>query len=477
MAAVSSPKPLSDRVVLNEDAQENENTYIDTQIKAFIEANRKDLETLRDVYARVRIRQSRARDEGNTYYIGLGNILERFLNDNNYQINDLLIIKILTDGISREIEARGFEYSYADSTRVKITIEEVLEIAIEMIDKLRKVTLDFQEHFYNRNINIDYFIFLDLDNPKVKNLFEPIKLTPQTFKLFEVNTPEENVRILEELKEHFYPGYRSGAYRFGNFHSIGDPYSSGKWAGDQWAAGGIKIYDDPGFKQYSGWTKKQLREALVEAGVFDSEKEKYGARYGYKFPKLKELGIPNPIPIIPDTPNRYIIGLPRHVLEALYSRLVDTTIDWDQVCQSGADLEYLRAFVKEHLNITIDGNREEFCVRLSSIVRNLELKEVLPEFRQEFIMYPGTTEHPRIMYTKYADATKFGGFKPARVDIERYLSEIRNVCADPSKGTREAYQIVVDIGLQNYVSRTESKAKICDVVQRYLNVIREERIY
>lgn len=105
------------------------------------------------------------------------------------------------------------------------------------------------------------------------------------------------------------------------------------------------------------------------------------------------------------------------------------------------------------------------------------MKEDLPIIVEDFILNPGTIERPRIMYTKYTPSiTKFKDYKPPRIDIERYLSEIDNICNNPNKSSYDAYQIVVDIGLQNYVDRNESKGRICEVLGKYLNVIRDERL-
>lgn len=59
---------------------------------------------------------------------------------------------------------------------------------------------------------------------------------------------------------------------------------------------------------------------------------------------------------------------------------------------------------------------------------------------------------------------------------KHYLNEIKDICADPNKSSLDAYQIIVDIGIQSFVRTSESKHRMCQIIQRYLDIIREERI-
>lgn len=454
MKTVSAPKEAINRIVISNTERNNEDDFIRFHLTKFITDNLDLLNDIKDI------------DLG-TLDSNVEVLLDN-LDRNQVDRNTLRRLYIISKDISKNV---GNYPSY-----LIIRHPEYPGLVEDLGIKISGLIEFIQDYHYNKNINIDYFVFLDLNNPLVRHFFNPVKLTPQTFKLFAVNSDKENQNILDTLQSRFYQGTI-----FKNFKSIHGFYGSVEWQGEQFRQG---IPDnqwdytkDPGYRRYVGWTKKQLLTALEETGLFDYESEKYGGLYAYKFPKLKELGIPNPVPIFNDTPDKYIKGLHRYALEALYSKVMDTTLDWNQVCKSGADLEYLRQFAKKELGILISGNQEEFCTRLLSIVRNLELREELPNIQQEFIMYPGTKEHPRIMYTKYMPTIQQSSDNPRGINIERYLVDIKNICENPNKSSYDAYQFVVDIGLQNYVNRTDSKQHICEVVDNYLNVIRNERIY
>jgi len=153
----------------------------------------------------------------------------------------------------------------------------------------------------------------------------------------------------------------------------------------------------------------------------------------------------------------------------------DVANDYDDLCNF-ASTDYIRRVAQEEFKVELPTDRQELCQRIFSITRHKELSEELPKIREEFLLYPGTKEDPRVQYKKYmVDPTQWS-LGESRIDIEEYLTEIKDICVDSNKTSRDAYQLALDIGIQRYVDRNQNKNEICKVIENYLNVVREERI-
>jgi len=442
-----------DRITLTRDESDNEDVYISDQIQIFIDSF--DPKLVEKLYERF----------ANTFY--RRPFLVELLAKKRPVVPEraLEILRSINEEVRRHMSDPVFRFRGMD-------IDELYD-EIQLIPKLRAFLESLQEHYLAKNINIDYFIYLHLDNPKVHNMFYPRRLTPGTFKLFATNTSWNNEVILDGIQHEF---YERTVYRF---EKVFDAEGDSEWQRlPQVERDKIEI---PGFKRYSGWTKQQLRDALLDVGLFDASIEKFGRYHTAKFPALKSLDIPNPAPYLGTKdigPNKIVENLPRYVLEMLYTQVIDTTPNWQEVCSLNIDTEFLRKFIKQELGIVVPGSHEELCQAAMRIAesRATGFSERLPELQQEFMLNPGTAEQPRKMYTKYAPTASQFKFVEPRIDIERYFQEITEICNDESKTSKDAYQLALDIGISQYVNPNDPKSQICGAIQRYLNVIRGERI-
>jgi len=338
------------------------------------------------------------------------------------------------------------------------------------IEKLFKVvggTLsELREHFLKEEISIDYFFYLDLYNYKAFALYNHEKPTPGTFKLLAVNTPEKNRQVLTHLKRQLLYGPQFSDESL-------DPYGQNEYR-DYLLNNNLlfKSEEDPGWDRYIGWNKQELAKALVDAGIFDFNVTPVDNKYQIEFPKLKAIGIADPPLTNVNTPEKLIKRIPRYALETIYLNTMDTTPDWDSLCQF-APTEELRELGYREFGVTLPQDRTEVCKTLSQITRNKELSSVLPELQTEFIYRPGVQFKKQM---KGGYTYEKGYIKPDVIDIEKYLTEINDICADPLKGTQDAYELATNIGIERYVNQNQSKSEICRIIQKYLNVIREERI-
>lgn len=460
-------------IVLPEEVEEDENKFIEGEFTQFFEKNRDHLKKIKSFVEvlkefgveRVNTKPNQRREYPNIGYLisDLNSIREA---NSVYDLRLIVKIKSMLDhGI------RNFNYHYMYQ---KLDIETSARVLSNNIgDFMERLLL----HFDKRNINIDYFFMLNMNNDSVRNFFTGnlgSKLTPGNFRVFAVNTPPGNEGVMKDLQDDFF--YVGTTYVGGG--NV-DPYGENE-AYRLRRAGNLPIgyAYDPGFRRYSGWRKEQLAQALVDSGILDAKVTEFGNKYGFEFPKLKALGIKNPLPIKQNNPGYYIQKLPRYILEGLYATLVDTTPNWDEVCGTVAKVETIRELAKKELGIEIPGSREEVCQRLSSIQRNIELRSELPSIQQEFLFYPGTKEQPRIQYLKYAPERAYfkEGVSTSRIDIERYFDDIKEVCSNKNKTSADAYQIAINMGIEGYIKEDQPKETMCQIIQRYLDKIREERI-
>jgi len=216
-----------------------------------------------------------------------------------------------------------------------------------------------------------------------------------------------------------------------------------------------------------------IAQALVDAGVFDysvHKPHKYPIPSKYKYPKLKELDIDTSIR------PKYISNIAEYRLEAIYSSVFDTTPNWEEICRSTIHVDTIRRLAQKELGVLIPGDKTEVCTRILSIIRNKELAKELPELTQEFLLYPGTKEDPRVQYRKYMFGPELWKQELSKVDISKYFTEVDEICDNPERTSRDAYQLVLDIGIQQYVDLDQDKMNICKVIKNYLKVIQEERI-
>jgi len=223
---------------------------------------------------------------------------------------------------------------------------------------------------------------------------------------------------------------------------------------------------------------------LNDIGVLKFNKIKFADKYGYVYPKLNELGINNPCVLKTHQPEDYFNNrIPKYILEMLYAKSVDTTPNWDEIFNLGMGLntvqpevpvEAIRNLVKSEFGILITGDLPELKGRVQSILRNKELSSDLPEIKDNFLLDPGTKDHPRIQYIKYMkDQSKF---PVNRINLEKYFTELTVLLNDPNTGIKDVVRIAEDIGIFKYVSKSKTKDEVCQVIQKYFNIIRDERI-
>jgi len=77
--------------------------------------------------------------------------------------------------------------------------EDVVSSAEKLLPVIRETLADITNYYLSENISLDYFMFLNLENPFIQASIEHLPVTPGTFKLFALNPPEIN----QELKETF----------------------------------------------------------------------------------------------------------------------------------------------------------------------------------------------------------------------------------------------------------------------------------
>jgi len=489
-------------IIIDDESEENFDVkdYTNNTIKKFMLYNRDDLEGLRDVIKVIN-------DNFHQKLSAAGRNPGRRMNllmVNRFTVEDLIIdiggllerdeLDLLWDfrlvyGILRFLTLK-LDLMIQD-LRIEITdeqIEELHSIEERLVPRIQKLTQDLQDHYFKKSINIDYFIYLNMNNPMVLASVNNVKPTPGTFRLYQVL---DNIKI-DELVDKFKYSFVDSTSHFGMERGIRlpgttskekrfDPYRTQEnWDHARANHLGTDYSTDPEFKKYTGWTKKALREALTEAGIFDSNVTPVEDGYLHQFPRLQELGISQPPVIKSVKPGSIIRSIPKYALEVLYAKSQNVKADWQEILELNPSVDLLRKLVKEEFHLDIEDD-DELKLRVVSLARNQELSSELPAFSRDLIMQPGTPTHPGIMYTKMAPQIerfgKPGEFVRPRVDIEKYLVEIGDVCADPTKNAYNAYQLAVDIGLQNYVRIKESKERICQVLDNYLRVIRDERIY
>ena len=252
-----------------------------------------------------------------------------------------------------EIEPLGYDRNVALQSLYKLETD---------IDNL---VIHINEYLGSKNIisSDKYMLFFNGDNPNVWAFNNNIKLTPGTFKLFQVNTEEENKEYLDSIQDKLYlsPEWRlccdGGIYS----HHIHDD--------------DVNIFKDPGFRRYSGWSKSQLLEALDNTGIFESNRIKYGNKYGYQYPKLQELGINNPCMIHEYRGEKYFSEkMPKYFLEMLYAKTVDTKPNWDEIIDSKflGDLdqptEAIRRLFEKEFGILVSGGLPKLKERIFDIL-------------------------------------------------------------------------------------------------------------
>jgi hypothetical protein len=399
-----------------------------------------------------------------------------------YRLRDFIKFNDVLKHIDEIINHELVHLSSLDNTTLR-------GYANTLTSELTSIISEIRAHFIQENISIDYFAYLDLYNYKVYNLINHNKPTPGTFRLFTVNTIDKNKQVLSHLKNN---GLIVEIGRFSNVDL--DPYDRDAYynyiqSNDLL----IKEEEDPDWERYIGWNKEELAQALVDAGVFDSKitpveaKVEYDigeneeehveymtTKYQIEFPKLLEIGISNSYLTQSDDPAKIIKTLPRYALETIYLNTVDVTPDWDELCKFGSS-ENIKELAYREYGVEISGTREELCRTLKGIARNKELGLVLPEITEDFIMYPGDVGNPRVQYKKYIKAPENFKLVENIVDIEKYLYEVKDICQDISKTSRDVYQLAMDIGIQRYLKKDMNNADMCKIIEKYLDVIRRER--
>ena len=308
---------------------------------------------------------------------------------------------------------------------------------------------EIDEYVKKNMINFDYYIFLDMNNPDVNNLItNKLPLTPGTFELYKTLNDEEVDTIISDPN-------LNNRYR----HLDNNNADVLQWK-----------------SHFAGWNKKRLYQVLTDMGILDYDTEKYGRKYAYDFPILNELGLAMD-PGFYRNVDVILKRLPRYVLEALYIRLVDTSPNWEEIIKSRAPTESIRKLAYKEFGVVIEGNRDDVYTRIKSIIRNKELSEVLPKLKEEFIFSPGNRDYPHVQRLKYtSNISGLGNIPSSRINIDQYFNEINLICNDSSKTNIDAYQLALDLGIERYITEYDRKERICQVINNYLNVIKDERI-
>jgi hypothetical protein len=366
-------------------------------------------------------------------------------------------------------------YIYDDMIIInrKIFIYDKDEVASQLDalkSDLKNIFDTIIQEYSNLHIHIDfkYSIFLNKDNPNVWAFINNAKITPGTFKLFKINDNTENAEYFNRLKDNFF--YKGGWDQSSNIYSEQEYHQNNPHPQP------IEDPLDPGFRRYSGWNKTEVVKAITDSGLFDFQKMKFGRFDCYSFPKLNELGIKNPTASRLEVKDIYFKYMPRYALETLYAKVTDTTVKWDEIFAGNFPIEAIRKLAKDELGVVIHGDLNELKVRINSIIRNKELGLELPDLREQFIFSPEYVNTPKVQYKKYMMSSQGFKIKPDVVDIEKYLAEISNVCLDNSKTTLDVREIAVNIGIEKYLKDDMSKPQMCQIIQNYLNIIRNERI-
>lgn len=239
------------------------------------------------------------------------------------------------------------------------------EIKKDLVPKIDALIHDLQTYYHQEGLNIDYFLYLRMDNPKVWATATNLKPTPGTFKLFQVLSDEKTAKLLKNFSKTFVDS-------ISHFSHTGtlDPYGQRDFLMNDRVRGVSYDYSHyPEFRKYTGWSKDKLRESLIEAGIFDTRVKPLNDSYLHIFPKLQELFIKQTPAIRSSKPDSIIKAIPKYALETIYAHTIDTTPNWKEIINSGVHIKAIRDLAEKELKIYID-NDDELLRVLSIIARN-----------------------------------------------------------------------------------------------------------
>jgi hypothetical protein len=228
-------------------------------------------------------------------------------------------------------------------------IDDLNKLLIDLDDIVTKVRKEYKE--LEIHVSFNYQQFLNDKNPNVWAFLNSPKLTPGTFRLFQVNTKRENDKYLSQIQDNFFH------YGLWDGSNIEDVYSH-----IEYEPGSDLI--DPGYRRYSGWKKDDLFTALKNTGLFDYSKQRFGSVNCYAFDKLSKLHIENPHPTKSDDPNSQLNRIPRYTLEMLYSKLINTTPNWKEIFSGDYPVEAIRKLAEKEFGVIFLGELPELKAQI-----------------------------------------------------------------------------------------------------------------
>ena len=225
-----------------------------------------------------------------------------------------------------------------------------------------------------------------------------------------------------------------------------------------------------------GWRKQKLFDILLINGIFDfttnngkyimTNLKKLGDPYYYQREYIISRGLKIGINGI-----KYPIGLSvisKMILEKIYMNVFKYEIDLDKICRSDlTDAASIRTAAEKLYNIQFnnDDDKQYVCSKIESIKRNMELSEDIGELSSQFMSQPGG-----VQYLKYSDQPKMF-FKTEEEYVDRTqanisgsFQDISDLCHDNTKTNIDAYNMALDYGLTNYVTKYMTKNEICIIL-------------
>lgn len=393
----------------------------------------------------------------------------------------------------------NFSIYYVSHLENKI---DIFKDYVREVPQLKGLLVPLQEHLGNINELLTklcikkpykYFLFFNMTNPFVSNFFSNTKITPGIFKLYKINSSRDTQNMMDVLRKDFFQNrnsyltgvryrnhYDNSIYwnkyyntKYNNFVVDSSDHEDDVFSDinfEEIVKNDPTNLGDPQWKKYSGWNRQSLLDAIETEGIFTSKTqwcENPSLKY-LRFPKLEAIGIPPPIAVSePKTEKMFLNYLPKYMLETIYSQTVDTTVNWDEVFSLNPPMLAVQKLIKEEFGVRIEGSLDELKFTVSIMLRNKQLSEVLPEIVKEFLSDPGTKENPRVQYLKSAQGLHlYNEFPVYKINIERYFEEILK--NDPEESAR-------NIGLER-LTQGKPKEEILKIINKYLDIIRTERI-
>jgi len=260
-----------------------------------------------------------------------------------------------------------------------------------------------------------------------------------------------------------------------------------------------------------GWTNNQLKKALSDAGIFDTEVEESNVNalepyltnnkiYDYKkgkyvtissknnlrevklykhsYHNLKKYGIPFEYYHGSKIPGYDMYNLTKSMLENLYRLIFKPQPDWKEVCTiedidgPSINIEYERRTGKR----LISDNKNVICSILGQ-----RFSEV-PQISQQIILQPPSKTAAGIQYLKYLNDPTASSYaldkrfntSMREISMSDYQS-FYDICRDPNKDRFVALLHANRLGIELNFNETTTKEDICKVIDNHLRIIKEGR--